>query len=146
MDCRGLCADIALLSQHIRRACSYSNTRTVSDYAHHTIRRTSSVQDPQTVRTSKVEPRRVCGVWLGTIEPPDEHIVGKPRGSAKCRSAKPLPDTQRFSAEALDSMRGVPWGLFTLHAWDSNQGPHTGRGRRGAEWRRWRGRHPGAHG
>lgn len=48
-------------------------------------------QIPKTVRISKAEPRWRRGVWLGTIESSDEHIVGTSRGTIKCRSITALP-------------------------------------------------------
>lgn len=71
---------------------------------------------PKTVRLSKTEPRWRRGVWLGTIELSDEHIIGASRGPIKCRSTAALPDIQRFSAEALNDMRGVPWRPSPSHA------------------------------
>lgn len=54
---------------------------------------------PKTVRISKTEPRWRCGVWASS----DEHLVGTSRGGIKRKSNVSLPDTQRFSPEALDS-------------------------------------------
>lgn len=69
----------------------------------------------KTVRLSKTEPRWRRGVWFGTIESLDEHITGTSRGTIKCRSIAALPDTQRFSAEALNHMRCVPWRPSPSH-------------------------------
>lgn len=92
-----------------------TDSRTSTNDTEGPLRGTSVVQIPKTVRISKAEPRLIRGVWLGTIESSDEHLVGTARGVIKCRSITALPDTQRFSSEALDSMRGVPWRPSSQH-------------------------------
>ena len=35
---------------------------------------------PQVGKLSKVEARCKCGVWVGSIEASDEHLIGTPAG------------------------------------------------------------------
>lgn len=53
-----------------------------------------------------------CGC---TFDSSDEHLAGTSKGVVKCRSITSLPDTRRFSADAIDSMRRVPWMPPTQH-------------------------------
>ena len=69
----------------------------------------------KTIKLGKSEARWKHGVWLGTIETSDEHIVGTDLGVIKCRGVAPLPESQRFDAKALEDMKGTPWRPSTKH-------------------------------
>ena len=55
------------------------------------------------------------GVWIGSIEAPDEHLMGTPLGVIKARALIALPDGQRFEAKAIDEMQGTPLRPSTKH-------------------------------
>ena len=51
----------------------------------------------KTIRLGKSEARWRHGVWIGSIEASDEHLVGTDLGVIKCRAVAPLAEGQRFS-------------------------------------------------
>ena len=70
----------------------------------------------KTVKIGKSEARWRHGIWMGTIETSDEHLVGTDLGVIKCRAVAPLPESQRFDCKALLGIRGTPWRPSTRHA------------------------------
>ena len=57
----------------------------------------------------KLEPRWREGVWLGKRWESDEHLISTPEGVMKCRAIAQVPQNKRWSNEAVNSVRGVPW-------------------------------------
>jgi hypothetical protein len=52
------------------------------------------------------------GVWLGVNERTSERMVGTMDGNVVgTRSVKRLPDEEKWSAEAVEQIRGVPWNF-----------------------------------
>ena len=56
------------------------------------------------------------GVWLGRSDATDENIIGTASGVKLIRTIRRRPVGEQYSAEAIQSMRGVPWQLTTGHA------------------------------
>ena len=69
----------------------------------------------KTARLGKAEPRWRPGVWLGSIETSDEHLVGTGLGLIKARAVASMNEEQRFNGKAIESMRGTPWEPSTRH-------------------------------
>ena len=69
----------------------------------------------KTIRIGKTEPRWRYGVWLGSIESTDEHLIGTSLGVIKCRSVDTLAEGQRFMEEAINLMKGSPWKPSSIH-------------------------------
>ena len=68
------------------------------------------------MKLGKSEPKWQYGVFLGTIESSDEHMLGTELGVIKARAVTALPEEQRFDARAIQTMRGVPWRPSTKHS------------------------------
>ena len=58
------------------------------------------------VNISKPEARWWCGVWIRSIEAPDDHMIGTPRAAVKPTTATALPDGQGLEGKAIDVMQG----------------------------------------
>ena len=69
----------------------------------------------KTVRLGKSEPKWQYGIFLGTIESSDEHMLGTELGVIKARAVTAVPEGQRFDAQAIQAMKGVPWRPSTKH-------------------------------
>ena len=50
------------------------------------------------------------GLWLGKVEASDEHIVGQGARVYKTRTVRRQPEDKRWSLEAVDALRALPWG------------------------------------
>ena len=70
---------------------------------------------PKVVKLSKAETRWKYGVWIGSIEASDEHLIGTPLGVVKARAVTALPDRQRFEAMAIADTQGTPCRPPTKH-------------------------------
>lgn len=73
---------------------------------------------PKTIRLGKSEPRWRRGVWMGTVEWSDEHIIGTKLGVIRSRVISQLPDGQRYDAMHSDEVQGTPWKPSTKHVGD----------------------------
>ena len=62
----------------------------------------------KTVRGNKGDVAKREGVWLGTIERIEDAIIGTPNGVTKCRTVTRLLENQRWNADNVSKMRGVP--------------------------------------
>ena len=62
---------------------------------------------------SESEARWRCGVWIGSIEASDVHLIGTPLVKASGVTAQP--ERQRFEAKAVGEMQGTPWRPSTNH-------------------------------
>ena len=69
----------------------------------------------KTIKLGKTEPRWRYGVWVGSIESTDEHLIATNLGVIKCRSVDTLVQEQRFDEDAIHSMKGSPWRPSSLH-------------------------------
>ena len=81
------------------------------------------------VNISKSEARLRCGVWIGSIEASDDHMIGTPRGVVKPTTAIARPDAQGFEGKAIDAMQGTPWRLSSKHRGNQDQRTNNRRGR-----------------
>jgi hypothetical protein len=70
---------------------------------------------PKTVKINKSEARWKYGIWLGSIESSDEHLIGTKLGVIKARAVTALPDDKRFDVKDIDEMQGLPWKPSTRH-------------------------------
>ena len=70
---------------------------------------------PKVVKIGKSEARWRYGVWIGSMENSDEHLIGTPLGVVKARAVTALPEEQRFNASAIDELQGTPWRPSTKH-------------------------------
>jgi hypothetical protein len=61
------------------------------------------------VRDNKLEPQWRDGVWLGVDARTDEVYVGTEEGVVRARDIRRRPADQRWSAEVLKKVKGVPW-------------------------------------
>ena len=64
---------------------------------------------PLTATSSKGDPAKKQGVWLGTIERIEEAIIGTTRGIVKRRIVSRLPPMERWNMSLILEMVGVPW-------------------------------------
>ena len=69
----------------------------------------------KTVKLGKAEPRWRPGVWLGSIENSDEHLLGTDLGVIKARAITSMNEERRFDGKAIESMKGIPWKPSTRH-------------------------------
>ena len=70
----------------------------------------------KTIKLGKTEARWRYGVWLGSIETSDEHLVGTDLAVVKCRAVDTLAEDKRFDEKAVVEMKGTPWKPSTMHA------------------------------
>ena len=70
----------------------------------------------KTIKLGKSEARWRFGVWMGTLEVPDEHMIGTKLGVVKCRAVAPMAEDKRFDSEALKEMQGTPWKPSTKNS------------------------------
>lgn len=61
------------------------------------------------VRRSKGDTAMKCGIWLGVIERIEEVLVGTRQGVVKCRAVTRLLDGEKWRADVIESMKGLPW-------------------------------------
>ena len=69
----------------------------------------------KTVKLGKAEARWRYGVWLGSIEASDEHLLGTELGVIKARAVKAAHEDQRFDGKAIENIKGTPWQPSTKH-------------------------------
>ena len=58
---------------------------------------------------NKLECRWEPGIWLNVDMHTNEVIIGTSRGVVKAKSVRRRPLAERFDAEALNTMKGLPW-------------------------------------
>ena len=61
------------------------------------------------VRRSKGDTAMKYGIWLGVIERTEEVLIGTRQGVVKCRTVTRLPDGEKWRADVIESMKGLPW-------------------------------------
>ena len=59
--------------------------------------------------TQDLEPRWHQGIWLGFDIDNHQRIIGTPEGIVKANTVKRRPIEERWSREAIEEMRGLPW-------------------------------------
>ena len=69
----------------------------------------------KTVKIGKAEPRWQHGVWLGSLETSDEHLLGTELGVIKARAVTSVQEEQRFDAKAMGSIKGTQWKPSVNH-------------------------------
>ncbi len=62
----------------------------------------------KTVRLGKAEARWRYGIWYGSIEASDEHLLGTELGVIKARPVTAVREDQRFDGKAIDNIQGTP--------------------------------------
>ena len=63
----------------------------------------------KTVMLAKEEARWRSGIWLVFIDHTNEHLIGTPTGTFKCRAIRRKDVTEQFSMINIESMKGTPW-------------------------------------
>ena len=63
----------------------------------------------KTATSSKGEPAKRAGIWLGIIERIEETIIGTKEGVVKCRSASRLANGNQWNKDLVMHMRGWLW-------------------------------------
>ncbi len=61
------------------------------------------LQTHKTVKLNKNE-KSYNGVWLGFIDLTNEHLIGTPMGTIKCRAIR-----EPFRADLIEIRKGTPW-------------------------------------
>ena len=69
----------------------------------------------KTKKIGKTEARWQYGVWLGSIESSDEHLIGTTLGVIKSRAVTTLQEGDRFDYKMLETMSGTPWKPSSRH-------------------------------
>lgn len=59
----------------------------------------------------KMNLRWYKGVWLGRAHGSDEHLSGTPEGVKMVRTIKRVVDQEKWSADMISKVRGLPWDL-----------------------------------
>ena len=70
---------------------------------------------PKTVTRGKSQPRWNHGVWIGSIETSDEHLIATELGVIKARAVTAVMESKRFDAKSIQNVKGVPWKPSTKH-------------------------------
>ena len=79
------------------------------------MERESVSQPAKTVTINKNEAKWHCGIWLGTIEHTNEHIIGTMDGVVKCRAIAPLPEDKQYDAVFSERVKWAPWKPSAKH-------------------------------
>ena len=61
------------------------------------------------LKQGSLNPRWIEGVWLGIRPRTSEVIVGTSKGVFKTRSFRRVPENERWSADTIKALTGVPW-------------------------------------
>ena len=59
--------------------------------------------------SSKGEPARRAGIWLGTIDRTEETIIGTKDGVVKCRTLSRLASRDQWDSTMVLQIKGLPW-------------------------------------
>lgn len=54
-------------------------------------------------------------MWIGTVQASDEHSIGTHLGVFTSHARASFQERQRFSATAIEAMRGMPWKSSARH-------------------------------
>ena len=60
-------------------------------------------------RGGKADPKFSQGIYLGTLTRTGETVIGTSEGVTRARTVRRLPADKRWSAKALDELKGTPW-------------------------------------
>ena len=54
-------------------------------------------------------------MWIGSIEPSDEHLIATEMGVIKARAVTAMMESKMFDAKSIQHIKGVPWKPSTKH-------------------------------
>ena len=90
-------------------SCSKTGREYKREFAEQVLFHNSESSGPGAT-VGKLMPRWDLGVWVGKINDSDEHVLLTPFGSKRARGIRRLPETSKWNADFLRTVRGLPSG------------------------------------